>query len=53
MVKKVETKNKQVFECEECGMKYMSQEYAIQCENWCKENGTCNIEIIKNSINEE
>jgi len=39
--------------CEVCGMKYEQEIHARNCENWCKEHHSCNIEIIANAITEE
>jgi len=45
MVKKVE-----VYQCEECGFHYEIEKRAKECEDWCKANHTCNIEITKDAI---
>ena len=38
---------KKVYVCPECGYEYESFEWAEKCENWCRENKSCNLEIIK------
>jgi len=38
------------FYCEECGFAYRDKETAIECENWCKEHKSCNLEITKKAI---
>lgn len=38
------------FQCEECGFKYLEKEWAEKCEAWCKEHNSCNLEIIRNSV---
>lgn len=39
-----------VFVCPECGFKYKEREWAEKCQTWCKENKTCNVEIIKHAV---
>jgi hypothetical protein len=39
--------SKKVFICSECGYEYEEKEWAIKCQNWCKENKSCNLNIIK------
>lgn len=46
MVKEVEGK----FQCEECNFFYNEKEIAQKCEKWCKENNSCNLEIIKYAL---
>ncbi len=43
---------KQIYICNECKLKYKDQEIASKCEVWCKENKSCNFDIIKYSIKE-
>jgi len=50
MVKKVEKDNEALYQCEECGMHYESEETAQKCQAWCGENHSCNIEIIKEAV---
>jgi len=38
------------YKCENCGLHYDNKEMAKKCYDWCKKNGTCNIDITKNSI---
>ena len=47
MVKKIDDK----YICEECGLKYLSNDIAMKCEEFCKENNACNMEIIKLAVN--
>ncbi len=44
------TEEKNIHKCEECGMSYKEEDLAKQCQAWCKEHGTCNVEITKNAI---
>jgi len=41
--------------CSECGLSYAGAGWARQCEAWCKEYKSCNIEIAKHAVraNEE
>ena len=47
MVKEIQTKNKALYECEECKTKYKEDTWANKCEKWCRETKSCNLEIIK------
>lgn len=47
MVKKIEDS----YECEECGLRYENRELAEQCEQWCKEHSSCNLEITQHAVN--
>lgn len=39
------------FQCEECGLEYKEKERAEECEIWCKEHNSCNLEITKYAVN--
>ncbi len=39
-----------LFKCKECDLKYDNIEWRDKCEKWCKENRSCNLDIIKYSI---
>lgn len=47
---KVTGNNQNLYQCEECGFKYEKEELAKQCEAWCKETKSCNLEIIKHAV---
>lgn len=48
MVKIIQQKNnKELYQCEECGLKYENKEIAEKCQDWCQEHKSCNLEIIK------
>lgn len=34
------------YTCPECGFVYKEKEWAEKCEKWCRENKSCNLEII-------
>ena len=46
MVKELTEKERILYTCEECGFRYAKREVAEQCETWCKEHQSCNLEII-------
>lgn len=52
MVKFLEQNKMQVYQCEECGLKYEEKEIAEKCEQWCREYKSCNLEIIKYAVPE-
>ncbi len=39
-----------LYECEECLLKYKDKEYAEKCEKWCKKYKSCNLEITKFAV---
>ncbi|HLD62732.1 MAG TPA: hypothetical protein VI875_02605 [Candidatus Norongarragalinales archaeon] len=51
MVKKSLRKGKAVFVCGECGLAYAQKAIAEQCQAWCSEHKSCNLQIIKHAIN--
>ena len=38
------------YKCEECGLEYWEQKWAKECQAWCIEHKSCNIEVIKHAI---
>lgn len=46
-LKNANLKNKKLFQCPECGLRYAEKEIAEKCEAWCKEHHSCNLDIIK------
>ena len=42
----MERTNQKNYECPECHLKYKDKEWAEKCEVWCRENNSCNLEII-------
>ena len=49
MVKTIR-QNKELYQCEECGLRYAEKEWAEKCEAWCKKYKSCNLEIIEYAI---
>jgi hypothetical protein len=50
IIKQTKKQGKTFYQCEECKLVYKSKEWAKKCEDWCKENKSCNIEIIKHAV---
>ena len=42
--------NEQKYQCSECGLHYEDKEIAENCEKWCRETQSCNLEITQYSI---
>ncbi len=36
--------------CEECGFGYRDEKTAEECERWCSDRKSCNLEITKRAI---
>lgn len=45
MAKQIEKEGETLFQCEECGFHYEKREWANECEAWCRERQSCNLEI--------
>lgn len=43
-------KTEEQYQCGECGMQYAEKEWAEKCEAWCKEHGSCNLEITSHAV---
>lgn len=41
-----------LYRCPECGLQYRDRETAAQCEAWCKEHKSCNLEITSHAVKE-
>jgi hypothetical protein len=39
-----------LFTCKECGMKYKDKDWMEKCEAWCRENKSCNLDIIGHAV---
>ncbi|MBI4160215.1 hypothetical protein HY504_03545 [Candidatus Wolfebacteria bacterium] len=50
MVKILRTPDKELYQCEECGLKYEGKEIAEKCQAWCNEHKSCNLNLIKYAV---
>jgi len=50
MVKEIKKEGKLFFQCEECDFLYLTKELAKKCEDYCKKNHSCSLEITKHSV---
>ena len=50
IIKNMKEVNLNRYKCRECGLIYNIKDWAEKCENWCKENKSCNLEITKHAI---
>lgn len=48
MVRKIPDKN--LYQCEECGLQYREEGIAKKCQDWCQKHKTCNLEIITHAV---
>ena len=52
-MKEIKTTNLTYYQCEECGFFYTDKEKSAECEKWCAQNKSCNIEIAKDAVKVE
>lgn len=50
MVKPIQQNNRELHQCEECGLRYAALERAEQCEAWCRAHKSCNLDFIKFAV---
>jgi hypothetical protein len=50
MVKSISFGKGVAFQCEECGFKYLDEETAGRCEDFCKTHKSCSIQITRNAL---
>ena len=50
MVREVQKDTDILWVCEICGFHYREKATAEKCEVWCKEHKSCNLEIIKEAV---
>jgi len=53
MVNVIKNKQKELYQCEECGLKYESKEIAEKCQAWCSEHKSCNLDLIKYAVKDD
>ncbi|MBI4160733.1 MAG: GTPase [Candidatus Yanofskybacteria bacterium] len=41
---------RELYQCEECGLKYENKEIAEQCQAWRDEHKSCNLDLIKHAV---
>lgn len=45
-------KEEKLYQCEECLLFYKDKDWASKCKKWCRENKSCNLNIIKHAHKE-
>ncbi len=40
------------FKCEACGLLYRERKWAERCEDFCRKNKSCSLEIIRHAVSE-
>ena len=53
MVSIIKKNGEKVYQCEECRLIYEDNKWADKCEKWCRKNRSCNLNIVKHSINKK
>ena len=51
MVKEEKRSDKILYKCNVCDFYYLNKSLAKKCENFCKKNYGCNLEIVQYAIN--
>lgn len=46
----VKNKDEILYACPECGLHYPDAQAAKQCEAWCQEHRSCNLEITRAAV---
>lgn len=52
MVNIVSRREKELYQCGECGLQYERRKIAEQCQAWCKEHMSCNLDLIQYAVKE-
>lgn len=53
MVSKIDSgSGKESFKCDVCGLVYISKKNSEDCEDWCSEHKSCNLDINKYAVSE-
>ncbi len=50
IVAEISSGGKAYFKCVECGFTYDEQTVAQACEDWCRKNESCNLEITQKAV---
>ncbi len=48
-MKKIYDSDMILYQCQECGFNYIDRHWAEECEAWCKEHHSCNLEITSHA----
>lgn len=51
MAREIKKRGKRYFQCKICRLYYHDNKLAKKCEDFCRKNNSCNLEIIKHAIN--
>jgi hypothetical protein len=51
MVKEEKINGKIYWQCEICEFYYREEKWAEKCEDFCRKNNACSIEITKHAVN--
>ena len=46
-MKEIVENNTTLYQCDACKLAYKERDKAVECEAWCKENNSCNLDIIQ------
>ena len=52
MVTQKEIRSMKLYICDECNLLYKSKLDAQKCEEWCKNNNSCNLNITQRALKE-
>jgi len=50
MVEETNFENRIVYKCEKCGYLYRNKKKAKECEDWCNNHMSCNLNITKHAM---
>ncbi len=50
MVKEINYKGKNYFQCSICKFYYETKDLAQKCEDFCKKHNSCSLEITKHAV---
>jgi len=50
MVREIDYQGKKYYYCKYCKLVFADKTWAEKCEEWCKDNQSCNMGITKHSI---
>lgn len=50
MVKEIEKEGRKYYQCAICGIYYETREWAQKCEEFCRKNKSCSVEITKHAV---